>query len=169
MSAERFVGLIWAQSRAGTIGDEGGIPWRIPEDMAHFKATTAEHSVIMGRKTWDSLPAKFRPLPGRRNIVVTRNSSWSEDGAESASSVADAVARVGDDPVWIIGGGEIYRSAMSIATHLEVTEVDLDVHGDTGAPEIPAGWTAKAGEWQSSRVNGTRFRWVEYGKATQPS
>ncbi|MGF0308759.1 dihydrofolate reductase [Rhodococcus sp. IEGM1428] len=169
MSAERFVGLIWAQSRAGTIGDGGGIPWRVPEDMAHFKATTAEHPVIMGRKTWDSLPAKFRPLPGRRNIVVTRNSSWCEDGAENASSVADAVARVGDDPVWIIGGGEIYRSAMSIATHLEVTEVDLDVDGDTSAPEIPEGWIAKAGEWQSSRVNETRFRFVEYGKATQPS
>ncbi|MBY4127897.1 dihydrofolate reductase [Rhodococcus fascians] len=169
MSAQHFVGLIWAQSRAGVIGDGGGIPWHIPEDMAHFKATTAEHPVIMGRKTWDSLPAKFRPLPGRRNIVVTRNSSWNADGAESAPSVADAVALASEGPVWIIGGGEIYRSALGIATHLEVTEVDLDISGDTVAPEIPDGWFAMAGEWQSSRVNGTRFRYVEYGKATQPS
>ena len=169
MSAPQFVGLIWAQSRAGVIGDGGGIPWRIPEDMAHFKATTAEHPVIMGRKTWDSLPAKFRPLPGRRNIVVTRNASWTTDGAESAPSVADAVALTSGSPVWIIGGGEIYRSALSIATHLEVTEVDLDISGDTVAPEIPDGWIAKAGEWQSSRVNETRFRFVEYGQATQPS
>ncbi|KQU46770.1 dihydrofolate reductase [Rhodococcus sp. Leaf278] len=169
MTAPQFVGLIWAQSRAGVIGDGGGIPWRIPEDMAHFKATTAEHPVIMGRRTWDSLPAKFRPLPGRRNIVVTRNASWTADGAESAPSVADAVALASGSPVWIIGGGEIYRSALSIATHLEVTEVDLDISGDTVAPEIPDGWTAKAGEWQNSRVNDTRFRYVEYGQATQPS
>ncbi|MDI6627266.1 MAG: dihydrofolate reductase [Rhodococcus sp. (in: high G+C Gram-positive bacteria)] len=169
MSAPHFVGLIWAQTTAGVIGDAGSIPWHVPEDMAHFKSKTAEHPVIMGRKTWDSLPAKFRPLPGRRNIVVTRNSSWTADGAENAPSVADAVALVGESPVWIMGGGEIYRSAMDIATHLEVTEVDLDVEGDTKAPEIPDGWAATAGEWQSSRVDGTRFRWVEYGKPTQPS
>ena len=167
MSASRFVGLIWAQSTAGVIGDAGSIPWHVPEDMAHFKSNTAEHPVIMGRKTWDSLPAKFRPLPGRRNLVVTRNSSWAADGAETAPSVADAVALVGDSPIWIIGGGEIYRSAMGIATHLEVTEIDLDVDGDTRAPEISDEWSAEAGDWQNSLVDGTRFRWVEYGKPTQ--
>ncbi|OZC67030.1 dihydrofolate reductase [Rhodococcus sp. 06-470-2] len=164
-----FVGSIWAQSTTGTIGDGGGIPWHIPEDLAHFRAVTGGHAVVMGRKTWDSLPAKFRPLPGRRNIVVTRNASWSAEGAEVAHSVADAIALADADPVWVIGGGEIYRSAMDIATHLEVTEVDLDVVGDTSAPEIPDGWVARAGDWQSSRVDGTRFRWVEYGKPTQPS
>ena len=169
MSAAHFVGLIWAQSTAGIIGDAGSIPWHIPEDMAHFKSKTAEHPVIMGRKTWDSLPAKFRPLPGRRNIVVTRNPSWTADGADSAPSVADAVRLIGEKPVWIMGGGEIYRSAMDIATHLEVTEVDLDVEGDTRAPDIPDGWVATEGEWQNSRVDGTRFRWVGYGKPTQPS
>ncbi|OZD81502.1 dihydrofolate reductase [Rhodococcus sp. 05-339-2] len=168
MSAS-FVGSIWAQSTTGTIGDGGGIPWHIPEDLAHFRAVTGGHAVVMGRKTWDSLPAKFRPLPGRRNIVVTRNASWSAEGAEVAHSVADAIALADSDPVWVIGGGEIYRSAMDIATHLEVTEVDLDVVGDTSAPEIPDGWVARAGDWQSSRVDGTRFRWVEYGKPTQPS
>ncbi len=164
-----LVGSIWAQSTTGTIGDGGGIPWHIPEDLAHFRAVTGGHAVVMGRKTWDSLPAKFRPLPGRRNIVVTRNASWSAEGAEVAHSVADAIALADSDPVWVIGGGEIYRSAMDIATHLEVTEVDLDVVGDTSAPEIPDGWVARAGDWQSSRVDGTRFRWVEYGKPTQPS
>lgn len=164
-----FVGSIWAQSSTGTIGDGGGIPWHVPEDMAHFRTVTGGHTVVMGRKTWDSLPSRFRPLPGRRNIVVTRNPSWSADGAEVAHSVADAIALADPAPVWIIGGGEIYRSAMDIATHLEVTEVDLDVEGDTAAPEIPEGWIATAGEWQSSRVDGTRFRWVEYRKPTHAS
>lgn len=167
MSADRFVGLIWAQTTDGVIGDAGSIPWHIPEDMAHFRSTTAEHAVIMGRKTWDSLPPKFRPLPRRRNIVVTRNSSWSAEGAESAPSIADALARAGEVPVWVMGGGEIYRDALDVATHLEVTEVDLDVDGDTRAPEVPDGWVPTFGEWQSSRVGGIRFRWIEYGKATQ--
>lgn len=161
------VGLIWAQSKNGTIGDSGTIPWHIPEDLAHFRAVTAGHSVVMGRKTWDSLPPRFRPLPGRRNIVVTRNRSWSADGAQVAHCVDDAIALAGPGRVWIIGGGEIYASAMDIAERLEVTEVDLDVAGDTAAPSIPNGWVATADRWQTSRNESVRFRWIEYGKANQ--
>ena len=77
------IGLIWAQARGGVIGKDGAMPWHLPEDLAHFKRTTLGCPVIMGRKTWDSLPPKFRPLPGRRNIVVTRNTQWQADGAEA--------------------------------------------------------------------------------------
>ncbi|MFJ7065558.1 dihydrofolate reductase [Streptomyces sp. NPDC101115] len=90
------VGLIWAQALDGVIGVANTIPWRLPEDMAHFKATTLGRPVIMGRKTWDSLPVRFRPLPGRRNIVVTRDPHWVGDGAERAGSVPEALALVAE-------------------------------------------------------------------------
>ncbi len=162
-------GLIWAQGSTGTIGDAGQIPWRVPEDMAHFKAVTMNHPVIMGRKTWDSLPEKFRPLPGRRNIVVTRNSEWQCEGAEAAASVESALELAGEHTVWIMGGGEIYRGAMPYATELHVTEIDLPVAGDTAAPAIPTGWIPAAGEWQTSRNDEIRYRFVEYGKPYQTS
>ena len=163
------IGQIWAQARGGVIGAGGAIPWRIPEDMAHFREVTAQHPVIMGRKTWESLPEKFRPLPGRRNIVVTRNPDFRADGAEITTSLPDAVALVTEDTVWIMGGGEIYSAAMAYATTLEVTEVDLDVDGDTLAPTVGDDWTVTAGQWQTSRVDGVRFRFVRYGKAYRTS
>lgn len=162
------VGMIWAQAAGGVIGDGKTIPWHIPEDMAHFKAITQGHPVIMGRKTWDSLPERFRPLPGRRNIVVTRDAEWVAEGAETAGSVEGALALV-DDDVWIMGGGEIYRTAMPFATDLQVTEVDLTVEGETLAPTIPDGWAATCGEWQTSAKSGIRYRFVQYGKAYQPT
>jgi dihydrofolate reductase len=159
------VGLIWAQASGGVIGDGKTIPWHVPEDMAHFKAITGGHPVVMGRKTWDSLPARFRPLPGRRNIVVTRNAQWSAEGAETASSVEDALTLVDGSTVWVMGGGEIYRAAMPFATELQVTYIDLDIDGETKAPEIPDGWEADSGEWQTSRQDGIEYRFVQYGKA----
>ncbi len=158
------VGLIWAQSSTGAIGQDGQIPWRVPEDMAHFKAMTADHPVVMGRKTWDSLPAKFRPLPGRRNIIVTRNAAWSADGAEVASSVEQALGMTDTDIVWVMGGGEIYRAAMPFATELQVTEIDIAVDGDTVAPEVPSDWISSTGEWHVSSHDDIRYRFVEYGK-----
>ncbi|MFG2512377.1 dihydrofolate reductase [Streptomyces sp. NPDC048584] len=137
------VGLIWAQTQDGVIGADDGIPWRLPEDMAHFKAATLGHPVVMGRRTWDSLPARFRPLPGRRNIVLTRDPGWSAEGAERAGSVARAIglaAEASATTVWVIGGGEIYRAALPYATTLSVTEVDVTVDGDTYAPALDAGW-----------------------------
>src|SRR5688572_31358902 len=97
--------LIWAQAEGGVIGYHNQLPWRLPEDMAHFKAVTMGCPVIMGRKTWDSLPPKFRPLPGRRNVVVTRQAQWNEPGAERAASLEDAIALCAGAPrVWVTGG-----------------------------------------------------------------
>lgn len=151
--------MIWAQSTAGVIGAGGAIPWRVPEDMAHFRQVTGTSRVIMGRKTWDSLPSRFRPLPGRQNVVVTRSPEWSAQGAERAPSVEDALT-LGDS--WVIGGGEIYRAAMPFADVLEVTEVDIDVDGDTSAPDVPATFVPEIGEWRISEPSGVRFRHVRY-------
>src|SRR3954468_16198856 len=99
------LGIIYARSRNGVIGKDGVMPWHLPEDLAHFKRTTLGAPVIMGRKTWDSVPARFRPLPGRRNVVVTRDPQWRADGAEHATSLEQAIALCGDVPmVWVTGG-----------------------------------------------------------------
>ncbi|AUH43162.1 dihydrofolate reductase [Streptomyces sp. CMB-StM0423] len=157
------VGLIWAQARDGVIGADNGIPWRLPEDMAHFKATTLGHPVVMGRRTWDSLPPRFRPLPGRRNVVVTRDPRWTAEGAVGAGSVDGALEVAEGSPaatmVWVIGGGEVYRAALAHATMLSVTEVDTAVAGgDTYAPVPGPEWrVAEDGGWQLSR-SGLRYR-----------
>ncbi|QTJ65698.1 dihydrofolate reductase [Rhodococcus sp. ZPP] len=161
----RQVSLVWAQANGGVIGRDNTIPWHVPEDMAYFKKVTQGHPVVMGRKTWDSLPAKFRPLPGRRNIVVTRQPGWMAGGAETASGLASALALANED-VCIMGGGEIYRAAMPFATRLFVTEVDVTVDGDAWAPPIDDSWYAEdTGEWLESAKNGTRYRWITYTRA----
>jgi len=153
------LGLIWAQAHGGVIGAEGGMPWHVPEDLAHFKQVTLGAPVVMGRRTWDSLPERFRPLPGRENIVVTRQAEWSAEGATRASSVEAALA--GLEEAWIIGGAEIFAQAMGDADRLEVTELDLDVDGDTFAPSTD-GWQAvDTGQWQTSS-SGIRYRFVGY-------
>ncbi|MFD3331982.1 dihydrofolate reductase [Streptomyces sp. NPDC058700] len=160
------VGLIWAQTREGVIGAANAIPWRLPEDMAHFKATTLGHPVIMGRRTWDSLPARFRPLSGRRNIVVTRDPHWTAEGAERAESIETAL-RLTTEPAgatttWVIGGGEIYRAALPHATALSVTEVDTPITGDTYAPPLDPTWQLTADtDWQHSTTT-LRYRIRHY-------
>lgn len=154
-----WVGLIWAEAYGGVIGAEGGMPWHVPEDLAHFKDVTLGAPVVMGRKTWDSLPERFRPLAGRDNIVVTRQQDWSEEGARRAATVAEAVR--GLDRVWIIGGAEIFRQVIGDADRLEVTELDLDVDGDAYAP-AKTGWRlVDEGESQTSRT-GIRYRFLGY-------
>jgi dihydrofolate reductase len=124
---ERFmITLVLAMAKNGVIGKDGAIPWRISEDLKRFKQLTLGKPVIMGRKTWDSLPKK--PLPGRDNIVVTRRRDWSADGAMTAFSVDDALAKAGD--VSVIGGGEIYRETLPRADRIELTEVHRDFEGD---------------------------------------
>lgn len=126
------VSIIVARARNGVIGRQGALPWHLPEDLAHFKATTTGHAIIMGRKTWDSIG---RPLPNRRNIVVTRNADWSAPGAEAAPSLAAAVALcAGDDEAFIIGGAQLYDEALAMADKLIVTEIDHDFEGDTRLP-----------------------------------
>ncbi|WP_460800402.1 dihydrofolate reductase [Microbacterium sp. GXF6406] len=153
------VGLIWAEAAGGVIGAEGGMPWHVPEDLAHFKDVTMGSPVVMGRKTWDSLPERFRPLPGRENIVITRQQDWTAEGARRAADLPAAVR--GLDRVWIIGGAEIFRQMIGEADRLEVTELDLAVEGDAHAPDR-AGWRlADEGQWQTSRT-GIRYRFLGY-------
>ena len=165
------VGLIWAEAHDGVIGAQGGMPWHVPEDLAHFKATTLGAPVVMGRRTWESFPARFRPLPGRRNIVVTRQEDWVDAGAERAASLEAALALAdadGPEWIWVIGGGQLYREAMPYADRLEVTELDLDVAGDTRAPDR-SGWMPAAGgqgEWATSS-SGIPYRFLSLVRTTR--
>ncbi|HEX2285884.1 MAG TPA: dihydrofolate reductase [Mycobacterium sp.] len=159
-----MVGLIWAQSTSGVIGRGGGIPWRLPEDQARFKQLTMGHTVVMGRLTWESLPAKVRPLPGRRNVVVTRQADYMADGTEVVTTLEDALT---DDETWVIGGEQIYALALPIATRCEVTEVEIDLRredGDAVAPVLDESWIGTAGEWLTSS-SGLRYRFFSYHRA----
>ena len=127
--------LIAAVARNGVIGDGQGLLWHLPEDMKHFRATTQGAPVVMGRKTWDSLPERFRPLPGRRNIVVTRTPGWQAAGAETAASPQAALALAADAPrVFVIGGAALYEAALPLADVLLLTEIDRDFDGTTHFP-----------------------------------
>ncbi|MGD9620433.1 MAG: dihydrofolate reductase [Mycolicibacterium sp.] len=155
--------LIWAQSSSGVIGRNNGIPWRVPEDMARFKGLTMGHPVIMGRLTWESLPPKFRPLQGRRNVVVTRQPGYFARGADVVRSLEDAPR----DDAWVIGGSQIYRLAMPLATRCEVTVIDLDLareDGDALAPVLDGSWVGTDGDWQDSS-GGLRYRFCSYLRA----
>jgi dihydrofolate reductase len=133
MAAETV--LIAAMARGRVIGLGDALPWHLPEDMAHFRAATRGHPVIMGRKTWDSLPERFRPLPGRRNIVLTRQSAWRPPGAEALPSLAAALAATAAaERVFVIGGAELYAAALPLADTLMLTEIDADIAGDTRFP-----------------------------------
>jgi dihydrofolate reductase len=179
--------IIAAVARNRVIGKDNKLLWNIPEDMAHFKALTSGHTVIMGRKTWESLPPRFRPLPGRRNLVVTRNPDWQAEGAEAAASLEDALARLervadpGKRPseipegpptarpiappterAFVIGGGELYAQALPLADALELTEIDADFDADTFFPP----WDRRAFT-EVSRQNhvseaGWRYAFVGY-------
>lgn len=159
------IGLIWAQARGGVIGQDGVMPWHLPEDLAHFKRTTLSHPVIMGRKTWDSIPPRFRPLPGRRNIVVTRQADWSEIGAESSPNLADALQKCENaERVWIIGGAQIYAQALPLADEVVVTEIDADFDGDAFAPALGPEWREVARE-EIVAVGGLRLAFVTRHRA----
>jgi dihydrofolate reductase len=155
------VGLIWAQSTSGIIGRSGGIPWQLPEDLLHFRALTMGHTVVMGRRTWESLPAKFRPLPGRRNVVLTHQTGFMAEGATVVRSLDEALI---DPDTWVVGGEQIYTLAMPRAGRCEVTEVDIDLprdDGDVVAPLLDETWTGTTGEWETSRT-GLRYRFHTY-------
>ncbi|WP_279537666.1 dihydrofolate reductase [Agrococcus sp. TF02-05] len=154
--------MIWAQARGGVIGDAGDMPWSLPEDMARFKAITMGHPVVMGRRTWESFPPRYRPLPGRENIVITSSDDFVAPGARVVSSLDEALATALaiDDEVWIVGGGRVYRDAMARADRLEITDIELDATGDTTAPVPDASWRVvmrdPAEGWHASRT-GLRF------------
>jgi dihydrofolate reductase len=132
-----LISLVYAQSRNGIIGADGGLPWHLPSDLRRFKDTTMGKPIIMGRKTWEGLPR--RPLPGRLNIVVTRQKGFLADGAVVVSSVEAAVIAAGDVPeICVIGGGEIYGMFLPLADRIYLTDVGVDVDGDTQAPILDA-------------------------------
>lgn len=162
-----LLGLIWAEAHDRVIGRDGGMPWHVPEDLAHFRAVTDGHPVIMGRRTWESFPPRYRPLPGRRNIVISGNAAWAEAGAERAGSLEDALALVAQTPkAWVIGGAGLFAEAIALADTLEVTELDLDEPGDTFAPVRDA-WQIVACDpvtgWHTSR-SGVRYRFLTLGR-----
>ncbi len=154
--------LIFARARNGVIGNNNTLPWHLPEDMAHFKRVTLGCPVIMGRKTWDSLPPKFRPLPGRANVVVTRQLDWHENGAQPAHSLHKALQFCEQSAdVWVIGGAQLYALALPMADTAVVTEIDADFEGDAFAPPFGPQWVETARENHTS-VNGLPFSFVTY-------
>ncbi len=164
--------LVAAVARNGVIGRAGGLAWHIPEDMAHFKAVTAGGTVIMGRSTWESIPQRFRPLPGRRNIVLSRQTGFKAPGAEIAASVEAGLAMALKSPtdapapatVFVIGGAQVYAAALPLAHRLELTEIQHDFEGDAHFPE---GWRQQFEEASRRRVrtaapNGFDIDFVSY-------
>jgi dihydrofolate reductase len=129
--------LIYARAANGTIGRDNRLPWHIPADLKHFKALTLGKPMIMGRKTFESFPS---PLPGRRHIVLTRDTAWARNGAEVVHSVEDALALAGEGEIAVVGGAEIYALFMPLANRVELTEVDLEAEGDTHMPPPPPEW-----------------------------
>ncbi|MCU0924522.1 MAG: dihydrofolate reductase [Hydrogenophaga sp.] len=154
--------LIFARAANGVIGRNNQLPWHLPEDLAHFKRSTLGCPVIMGRKTWDSLPPRFRPLPGRLNIVVTRDPTWQADGAAVAHSLQAArdLCPPGSD-AWVIGGAQIYAQALPLASSVVVTEIARDFDGDAFAPTLDAGWAETSRESHVA-ASGLPFAFVSY-------
>ena len=164
--------LIFARARNGVIGNDNQLPWHLPEDMAFFKQKTAGATVVMGRKTWDSLPARFRPLPGRHNVVVTRQTSWQPDPTSEHVSVAGDIASALDaarqlgKPVWVMGGAQIYTQALPLADEVWVTEIDHDFEGDAYAPTLGADWHEASRESHTSgAAHGLPYSFVCYRRA----
>lgn len=164
----RSIGMVWAQAHDRVIGRAGVMPWHLPEDLRHFREVTGTATVVMGRTTWLSLPDRFRPLPGRVNVVLSRQEGFTAPGATVHRSLEEAVAgSPTDEPVWVIGGGEVYAQAMPLADRLVVTEIDAVVDGDTRAPCIDGSWHVTACDpeqgWHES-VTGLRYRFVEHAR-----
>jgi dihydrofolate reductase len=158
--------LIFARAANGVIGNHNALPWHLPEDIAHFKRSTMGCPVIMGRKTWESLPAKFRPLPGRLNVVVTRRISFQTEGAVCAHSLEEACCLCPPhSDAWVIGGAEIYTQALPLASTAVVTEIDANFEGDVYAPQFGPQWTETARERHIS-ATGLSFSFVTYRKNT---
>ncbi|MDA8446412.1 dihydrofolate reductase [Paracidovorax valerianellae] len=159
--------LIYARAANGVIGKDGTMPWHLPEDLAHFRQLTHGCPVVMGRKTWDSLPPRFRPLPGRANIVVTRQADWQAEGARRAASLPEALQMAAAEgngaPTWVIGGAQIYAQALPLATRIEATEIGRDFEGDAHAPELGPEWVETAREHHVSAA-GLPYSFVTLAK-----
>ena len=144
------------------IGINNTLPWHLPEDLAHFKRTTSGHAIIMGRKTFDSIG---RPLPNRRNIVITRNTEWQHAGVEAVTSIAAAKELTGDQQAFIIGGGQIFADTLTDSDRLIVTRIDKAFDCDAFFPAIdPQQWQETAREEHHSEANGFDFSYITYDR-----
>lgn len=152
--------ILVAIDAARGIGIRNALPWRLPEDLAHFKRLTTGHAIVMGRKTFDSIG---RPLPNRHNIVITRNPHWRQDGVDSAPSVTAALALAGDQEIFVIGGAQIFDETLPLATRMIVTEIDRTFECDTFFPPIDADqWQEAAREVHHSDSGGFDYAFVTY-------
>lgn len=160
--------LIASLDRQRAIGRGGGLLWQEREDLQHFRRVTMGCPVIMGRRTWDSLPERFRPLPGRRNIVVTRNAQWHAPGAERAASLDAALERVAAaGKAFVIGGAELYALALARADELVLTEIDGVFDGaDAFFPDFDRRVFIESARDERSTADGTRYAFVSYRRAT---
>jgi dihydrofolate reductase len=158
------VHMIWAEAHDRVIGAGGRIPWRIPAEQAMFRDRTMGATVVMGRGTWDSLPANRRPLPGRRNVVLTRNPGWRAAGAEVVHHAADVDLTAAE--IWVAGGAAVYREFLPLATHILRTRIDLRVDGDTRAPELGAEWVVSGDPGWQDGPDGLRYITEELIRST---
>ncbi|MEI6487284.1 MAG: dihydrofolate reductase [Sphingomonadales bacterium] len=164
--------LVVARARNGVIGNSGALPWHLPADLKHFKALTIGKPVVMGRKTFESIG---KPLPGRQNIVLTRQPGWSAPGVTVVPNLAEAIAAAGLDPrvrghIMIIGGAEIYALALPIATRVELTEVDAEPEGDTVLPPFdPARWTEVARTAHAAEGDTPGYAFITLERASKGS
>jgi dihydrofolate reductase len=147
--------MIWAEARDRVIGADGGIPWRLPGEQRIFRERTMGGTVVMGRATWDSLPARVRPLPGRRNVVLTRDPEWSAEGAEVAHSIEDVDLSAGE--IWVSGGAAVYERFLPLATHILRTRIEIEVAGDTRAPKLGPQWVVSSDTGWQEAPDGTRY------------
>lgn len=162
----RTVRMIWAQAAGGVIGADGALPWQLPEDLRLFRALTLGATVVMGRRTWESLPPRFRPLPGRRNVVLSGTLDPAELGVPVARSVEEVLA--GEQDLWVIGGGGVYAAFLPHADEVVVTEVDAEPPGDTWAPALDGDWLLGArvpGTGWAESAAGLRFRVSHWRRA----
>jgi dihydrofolate reductase len=150
--------IIVAIDRERGIGVNNKLPWHLPEDLAHFKRLTTGHPIVMGRKTYDSIG---RPLPNRRNVVITRNPEWQAEGVEAVGSVAEALRLLAGTPAFLIGGAQIFEQALGLADRMIVTEIDKSFACDTFFPPIDhAQWQEVARERHHSAANGCDYAFV---------
>lgn len=159
MSSSKLAIVVAMDSQNG-IGINNQLPWHLPEDLAHFKRVTSGHPILMGRKTFESIG---RPLPNRRNIVISRDPNWQHEGVERAGSVAEAIALCGDEEAFIIGGAQIFTDALPLVSCLIVTEIDATFECDTRFPAIdPAHWQEQTRERHHSDKAGLDYSIVTW-------
>jgi dihydrofolate reductase len=159
--------LIYARARNGVIGHNNQLPWHLPQDLAHFKRTTQGCAVLMGRKTWDSLPVAFRPLPGRTNLVLTRQTDWQAPGAQVVHSIEQAIRCVAAEAtLWVIGGAEIYAQALPFAQEIVITEIETEPEGDAFAPVLSNDWQEISRETHTNE-KGLTYHFVKLSHSTQ--